>query len=184
MSVRMVIHIPRDLESPIQSIEQYLECDNFSENNIIQEFIVSEVKSSNLNDYVNKLQKSFQNDDIRQKLELIKRGEQDTSNMVCFNRTWLEKYNFYFLNVKKMHAQNPEDEQNYRIVFFYYDQTLKLTSFNSFKSYLNLLSSPKFNFNHLKSFFFYKFAQYSKKFCPKVQFSFNDQIKHLDLNIN
>ncbi|RMZ93145.1 hypothetical protein BpHYR1_051386 [Brachionus plicatilis] len=182
MSLVLKLRIPKNLEDDLKSMEQYFECDHCNENNLITELITNCVPSNELDSYVDSLHKSFENDDIRQKLELIKQGEQDTSNLVCFNRSWIENYNFYFLNVKKVNSQS--NETIYKVVFFYYDHTLKPTLFSSCKSYFNILSSSKFTYNQLKCYFFFKFAEYAKKFCPSVNFFFSEEIKHLDLQIN
>lgn len=181
MTLVLKLEIPKSFEEVIKSMNNYFESEHFQENNSIIELIINNVSSNELDNYVNNLQKSFENDDIRQKFELIKRGEQDTSNIVCFNRFWIENYTFYFLNVKKINDQN--NEPIYKVIFFYYDQTLKPKFFSSCKAYLNFVSSPKFNYNQLKYFFFFKFAEYAKKFCLNINVLFKEEIKHLDLKL-
>lgn len=176
------LQIPKCFEENIKSMNNYFESEGFRENKLITELIINNVSSNELHNYVNNLLRSFENDDIRQKFDLIKRGEQDTSNIVCYNRSWIENYNFYFLNVKRTNDQN--DEPIYKVIFFYYDQTLKPTFFGSCKAYLNFVSSPKFNYNQLKYYFFFKFAEYAKKFCPNIDVFFKEEIKHLDLKLN
>lgn len=182
MSLVLKLRIPKNLEDSIKSMENYFENEHFQENNLITELIVNQVPSNQLDTFVDNLQKSFENDDVLQKLELIKNGEQDTSNLVCFNRSWIENYNFYFLNVKRESKQN--NESVYNVIFYYYDQNLKLNLVDSIKTYLNFSSTIKFSYNQLKTYFFFKFAENAKKYCPNVDIFFSDEFKNLDLKIN